>query len=256
MKRLLMSTALLLLLCAPVSAQSLQRIFSSANEAYFRGDFASAAKYYKQIVEAGVRDADVYFNLATTYARLGEYGKAILFFERSLKADPGNDTAEAALAACRNLLGKKEAEKEGEAVVQTRPPLSDALVRPFSENLLAWLVLIFDLAFFIALIVLRVSQRETWRIGLGVTASLLGFLLIAASAALVVKSEVMKPGRAAIVIDDDAWIREGPDPRAQTRGKAHQGQAARILEREADYVRVRIAGGAEGWMKRSEVEAI
>ncbi len=256
MKRVLLTVALLSLLCSTVCAQSLQRIFSSANEAYFQGDFASAAKHYERIVEAGVRDADVYFNLATTYARLGQYGRAILFFERSLRADPGNDAAEAGLAACRNLLGKREAERAGEAVVQTRPQLVDALVRPFSENLLAWLVLIFDLAFFIVLIAFRVSQREAWRIGLGVAASLLGFLLVITSGGLIVKSEVLKQGRAAVVLKDDAWVREGPDPRAQTRGKAQQGQAARILEREADYFRVRLSGGSEGWMKKSEIEAI
>jgi len=255
-KSLLISVALLSLHCSPVWAQSLQRIFSSANESYFQGDFTSAAKHYEKIVEAGVRDADVYFNLATTYARLGEYGKAILFFERSLRIEPGNDAAEAGLTACRNLLGKREADKAGEAVVQTRPPLSDALVRPFSENLLAWLVLLFDLAFFLLLIALRVLQREAWRIGLGVATSLLGFLLVITSGGLIVKSEILKQGQAAIVLKDDAWIREGPDPRAQTRGKAQQGQSARILERETDYVRVRLSGGSEGWMKRSDVEAI
>ncbi|MBN1656210.1 MAG: tetratricopeptide repeat protein [Deltaproteobacteria bacterium] len=254
--RTLLLAALFTLLSSPASAQSLQRIFSSANEAYFRGDFASAAKDYEKIVQAGVRDADVYFNLATAYARAGEYGKAILFYERGLKAKPGDEAAEAGLAACRNLLGKREAEKQGEAVVQTRPPLSEALVRPFSENLLAGLLLLFDFAFFALLIALRLSERESLRIGLGIAAPLIGFLLILTVGGLLVKSEALKEGRAAIVINDEAAIREGPDPRAQARGKAQQGQSARIIKGEADYVRVRLSDGSEGWMKRSDVEAI
>jgi tetratricopeptide (TPR) repeat protein len=254
--RRFMIAALLLLVCAPVSAQSLERIFSSANEAYFKGDFASAVKNYEKIVQAGMRDPDVYFNLATAYARVEEYGKAILFFERTLKERPGDNAAEAGLAACRTLLGKRLAEKQGEAMVQTRPPLTDALVRPFSENLLAWLLLIFDLSFFIVLVARRLSERESLRIGLGIAAPLIGLLLIVTTAALLVKSEALKEGKAAIVLKEDASMREGPDPRAQARGKAYQGQAARILEGESDYVRVRLANGSEGWMEKADVEAI
>ena len=76
-------TAALLLGSAHVSAQSLDRLFAAGNEAYFRGDYARAAANYERLVEAGVHDPDVYFNLATANARSGRYGRAVLFFERS-----------------------------------------------------------------------------------------------------------------------------------------------------------------------------
>jgi tetratricopeptide (TPR) repeat protein len=244
------------LFCLPASAQSLQVIFSSANQAYFRGDWTAATQQYQTLVNAGVQDADVYYNLATAYARAGKLGKAVLCFERSLKLRPGDNDAEKALAAAVDALGRKRAEKQGEATVRTKPPLGVALVKPFSEELLAWLLLGFNLAFFGVLVAFRFATREATRVGLAIAAPLLGLLMAAASAGLLIKSEALMEGRAAVVLREDAPLREGPDPRAQVRAGALEGQPARILQREGEYVRVKLSGGAEGWMQRGDVEGI
>ncbi len=244
------------LTCGHASAQSLERIFSKANEAYFQGDFSAAAEHYEKLIQAGVDDGDVYYNLATAYARAGQLGRAILFFERSARANPNDEAAEAGLAACRAALGKRRAERKGEATVQTRPPLSEALLRPLSENLLAWLLAVFVLGFFAVLIAMRLPQREPVRVGMAVTASLLLILLLSTGGALLVKSQALKEGRAAVVLREEAALHEGPDPRAQVRGVALEGQRARILGREGRFVRVRLAGGSEGWMKQQDVGQI
>lgn len=243
------------LISSPTSGQSIERIFSSANEAYFKGDFDSAIKQYEKLVQAGIRDPDVYFNLATAYARKGKYGKAILYFERCLKADPGDETAEAGLAACRTILGKRQAESKGEATVQTKPPLSTALLRPFSENLLAWLLLVFNIAFFSIIIAYRFIKIESVRIGLGIAAPLLVILLLLSGASLVEKSEMLKEGQTAVITQNSS-IREGPDPRASIRAQAQEGQSARILDQEEKFVKVRLGNGQEGWMNRSDIEKI
>jgi tetratricopeptide (TPR) repeat protein len=247
---------LLVLAAGTLQAQSLQNIFSRGNEAYFQGDYAGAVAQYRKLADAGVDDADVYYNLAAAHARNGELGRAVLYLERAIRINPRDEAAEAALSTCRSALGHNRAEKEGEATVQTRPPLSKALVRPFSENQLAWMVAVFDLAFFGVLVALRIVRRESRRIALGVAAPLLGLLLLAAGAGLAVKSEVLENGRAAIVLLERAELREGPDPRAQVRATAREGQPARILAREGAYLRVRLGGGAEGWMKQKAVEEI
>ena len=131
-----------------------------------------------------------------------------------------------------------------------------ALVRPFSEELLAWLLLGLNLAFFAALIALRIATREATRVGLAITAPLLGLLLAATGAGLLVKSEALVEGSAGIVLREEAPLREGPDPRAQLRANALEGQPARILAREGEFIRVKLANGAEGWMQKGDVEAI
>jgi tetratricopeptide (TPR) repeat protein len=249
--------ALLVALTPAVArGQSLQQIFSVANQATFAGQWDSATRQYESLLKAGVKDPDVYFNLATTYARSGQLGKAVLNFERSLALRPGDDAAQKGLDTAVTLLGRKRAEKAGEATVRTRPPLSEALVRPWSENLLGWLVLGFDLALFAVLIALRSARQEALRVGLWVAGALLGLLLLVFGGGLLIKSEAFKEGRAAVVLREDAPLREGPDPRAQTRTKAFEGQAARLLERDGNFARVRLPDNSEGWMLQSDVDSI
>lgn len=231
-------------------------MFTSANQAYFRGDWAAAARQYEALGKAGVEDPDVYFNLATAHARAGALGKAVLYFERGLKLRPGDGAAEKGLSTAINALGKKRAETAGEATVRTRPPISEALVRPFSEALLAWLVLAFDLAFFGVLIALRAAQKEAARVGLSIAGVLLGLLLLVSSGGLLVKLEAFKEGRPGIVLREQAPLREGPDPRAGERAKAYEGQPARLLERDGDFVRVKLPDNAEGWIQQSDIGAI
>ena len=241
---------------APARAQSIDRIFSAANEAYFHGDFQAAAQQYERLVEAGVQDADVYFNLGLAHARLGELGKAVLYFERSLWLRPGDDAVEQELAAARTELGRRQAERDGEATLQARPPLSEALVRPFSADLLAWLALGLDVTFFALLLLRKSSRNEPLRLGLAVAAPLVALMLLAAGAGLLIKTGTFREGKSAIVLRDQAELREGPDRSAQVRALAREGESARTLRREGAFVHVRLPGGTRGWMSADDLATI
>jgi tetratricopeptide (TPR) repeat protein len=238
------------------AAQSMDAIFAKANEAYFAGDHEAAARGYQQLIDAGVDDANVYFNLAAAHAERGRYGAAILAFERCLRVAPGDSAALEGLAAARAALGDRRAAAEGEATVQTRPPLVEALVQPFSETTLAWLVLLLDVLVF-ALLWLRPRARgEARRVALAVAWPLAAVIGVLAAGALVVKSDALRDGRAAIVLIDNAKLREGPDAHARSRGTAREGEYARLLAREAGYARVELPGKRRGWLLASEVQAI
>jgi tetratricopeptide (TPR) repeat protein len=124
---------LALLLCAAsasaASAEALSDVFRGANEAYFRGDFPAAIQGYQRLVDAGIRDPDVYFNLAMSHAQKLQLGAAILNLERVARLRPGDSEAQAALENARATLGKRLAQAKGEATIEAKPPLADALVR-------------------------------------------------------------------------------------------------------------------------------
>jgi tetratricopeptide (TPR) repeat protein len=238
------------------NAQSIERIFSAANEAYFHGELARATELYQRLIDAGVRDPDVYFNLATAHARLGHLGSALLGFERALWLRPGDELAEQELSAVRSLLGRRRAEREGQATVQARPPLFEALVRPLSADLLAGLLLALDALLFGLLLARTWVKREALKLGLAISLPLLGLVLLASAAGMLVKLEAFKDGAAAIVVRDGAELREGPDPHAQVRAAAHEGQAARLLRREEGFAHVQLDGGDRGWMNTKDLGAI
>ncbi len=139
---------LLLLAATPsVSAQSsdgassLTSIFEAANLAASRGDYSGAVSNYRKLIDSGVHDPDVYFNLATTFAQSGDYARAILYFERAITLRPNDDKASENLRAAEQALEEIRAEAEGEATIQRSSSISDAVYGGISEDGLAYALL-------------------------------------------------------------------------------------------------------------------
>jgi len=233
-------------------AQQLEQVFQDANKAYFSGDFAGATRGFEQLGAAGVDDADVWFNLANAHGRLGHYGQAIVYYERAIRLRPSDDEAREGLSAVQDALGRRLAEELGEAMVETRPPFAESLVRPFTEDALAWMVLVFDLLFFGGLLAFPRVRAESGRLGLAIAIPLLGVLLALSSAGLSIKADAFGEGARAVVLGDVS-LREGPDPRAGTRSAVNEGEHSRVVEEEGSWVHVRLSDGRRGWMMRSEV---
>lgn len=243
------------LAAAPCAAQSLETLFADGNAAYFRGDFAGASRAYDRLIDAGVRDADVYFNAATAHARQGELGHAVLGFERCLWVRASDEGCEQGLRAAQAELGKQTARRAGEAMVRARPPLSEALVRPFSADVLAALVLALDGLLFGLLFARGRARRESVQLGLTIAAPLTALLLFAAFGGLAIKAGSFDDGPPAVVLRESA-LREGPDPRAQVRGRALPGQRGTLGLRQGGYVEAALEGGLRGWVKASDLGLI
>lgn len=68
-----------------------------AKIAYEKDDFNQALKLYEQVVATEGTSSELYYNIGNTYYRLGNMGKAILYYEKALSLDPSNDDARANL---------------------------------------------------------------------------------------------------------------------------------------------------------------
>lgn len=250
---MLLATLLIGVLARPASAESLEQIFNAANEAYFRGDFEAAQKGYEQLEAAGVRDPDVSFNLATANARQGKLGAAVLGFSRALWLRPGDEGAEEGLMAAQSELAKRRADREGEAELQTRPPLAEALVRPISADGLSIAMLVTCAAFFGCLCALGLTQRSGRKLALGVATPLLFLAFALFTGGLLVKLDLLREGDPVIVLREGAPLREGPDDKALVRKKAVEGQAARVLRSEGAHSETVLDTGARGWMATKDL---
>jgi len=247
----------LLLLPAIASAQrgqTLEQLFEAGNQAAFAGDHEAAIRHYQRLVEAGVEDADLSFNLGTVYAQSGQYGRAIQHFERALRFDPGDDDAQKSLEDARDVLITRRAEAEGEAVLDEGRGFGEDLVRPFHEPLLAILLLVLELLFFGFWLLRRRAARG--KLGLTIGAVVVGTLFLAVGLGLLTKRGFFRDGEPAVVVRDRAELREGPDPRAARRGVAREGESAAILDADGDFLRVELGSGARGWLAKSDVGRI
>ena len=233
---------------------SLAEIFEAANISASRGDHSDAIRKYDTLIDVGVRDADVYFNLATSFAQAGDYPRAILNYERALVLRPGDDEASESLRAAEKVLEERRAEAEGEAMIERSSSISEAIYSGMTEDSLAYALLAANLFFFVCLGVAWAVRRRMQALYSALISS--AVVLLFCAFGLAVKAGLLREGPRAVALDDRVALREGPDPNARVRGEARGGDRGEIVDRDRDFVKLQAVSGLQGWAPASAVGQI
>src|SRR5204862_2503789 len=86
---------------ASVFAQS-ETEFTKANQEYAEGHFKEAIDRYEALVRSGQWSANLFYDLGNAYFRTGDFGRAILNYERSLALERHHPEAAANLQIARD----------------------------------------------------------------------------------------------------------------------------------------------------------
>src|SRR5947208_11437033 len=76
--------------------------FEKANSEYAASNFKEAISDYGSLVQSGEWSANLFYNLGNAYYRTGDYGRAILNYERALRIDRQHPEAQANLRIARD----------------------------------------------------------------------------------------------------------------------------------------------------------
>ena len=76
--------------------------FAKANQDYSEGRFQEAVDGYQNLGNSGQWSANLFYDLGNAWFRLGNFGQAILNYERALALDPRHPEAAANLALVRD----------------------------------------------------------------------------------------------------------------------------------------------------------
>src|SRR4051812_8430889 len=72
-------------------------VFAQANQAFDQGRYQEAVDGYQELVRSGQWNAGLFYNLGNAWFRLGDFGHAILNYERALALEPRHPEAQANL---------------------------------------------------------------------------------------------------------------------------------------------------------------
>jgi tetratricopeptide (TPR) repeat protein len=232
-------------------ADRVDEAWRRGNEAYLHGDYAAAVAAYQEVDRQGPSSADVAFNLGDAYFHKGALGPSIWAFERALSVDPNDDDARYNLDKARKLAGRRAHDRmEGE----DKDPAWMRFVGGVAPATATWFFVAVYLGFFAALIARRWARGE-WRPALTAGASVLaaGALLTGALLAGRVYLDRIPFG---VLLPDEVAVKEGADTNYRTSFDAHAGLRVRIVDRDQDWVRVRLANGLEGWVRAQDIGRI
>src|SRR5213080_1200337 len=90
-------------ICTFIAASSFaQTDFDKANQEYAQGHFKVAIDGYEALARSGQWSANVFYDLGNAYFRTGDFGRAILNYERSLALERHHPEAAANLQIARD----------------------------------------------------------------------------------------------------------------------------------------------------------
>jgi tetratricopeptide (TPR) repeat protein len=236
---------------ASARADRVQEAWRRGNEAYLHGDYAAAVAAYEEVDRQGPASSDLAFNLGDAYFRKGAIGPAIWAFERALALDPGDEDARYNLDKARKLAARRAHDRmEGE----DKDPAWMRLVGGLAPATVTWSFIGLYFALFAALMARRWVRSES-------RAALTAATAVLAAGALV--AGVLLAGRVhldripfGVLLPDEVAVKEGADANYRTSFEAHAGLRVRVVDRDQDWVRVRLANGLEGWVKAQELGRI
>ena len=248
---------LLIFLLTALSLQSAEtpdhrELWNSGNEKYIQGDFTSALENYLKIEELGYSSSQLTYNIGNTYFKLGENGKAILYFERTLKLDPSDGDAERNLSLAKEYTLDK-IESVPEFILTTWIREAGYV---FSSNGWAMLSLLFAGIF--ALLILLFRYATTSRIRKtsffsGATALL--FAIVSVMFAWNQKSDFTSHDTA-IIMKPVSSVKSSPDNSGKTLFILHEGTKVKLLEQIGGWQRVELSDGRQGWIISVDIEII
>ena len=235
-------------LARPAHADRLEEAWRRGNDAYLHGDYDAAVAAYEELDREEVVSPDLYFNLGDAYFKKNALGPAIWAFERAAALDADDEDVRYNLDQARKLAVRQARDKiEGE----DRDPLWIRAVTSLSPSAETWVFLALYLGLFAALFARRRASDDA-RPALTTVAAILAVTTLLAGGALAGRAVL---GRVpfGVVLPDALAVKEGADVNYKTGFQIHAGLRVRLLERDEDWLRIRLANGLEGWVRAKEI---
>ena len=227
-------------------------LYIQANEAYKKGQFDTAVIIYDSIIKTGFETPGLYFNTGNAYFKKKDIANAILNYERARKLSPGDDEINFNLQLAQTMVTDK---------INILPEFFLTrwwryLTELYSSDTWAR----FSISFFIAFLfftILYLFANRMWmkKISFWMGIILLTFCLLSFSSSYYNK-QVYQNNTGAIVMNPSVTIKSSPDDNGTELFVIHEGTKVWVTDEVGEWLKIKIADGNNGWLKKIDIEVI
>ncbi len=226
----------------PTEASDYLNEIVRANGLYAEKHYAESAQAYESLIDKGVQNGYLYYNLGNAYIRMGKTGPAVLNYVRALKWIPRDENLEANLKF---------------AIQQTRDKIE--LPPPGTLNVLLFWV--HDLNFH-ELVVFTIGLNIIFWVNLAlwmyfpflkvVRNALLCFLFLSfVSIGVKIKNESdLKLG---VVLAENVEVKSGRAGDAVTLFQLHEGALVTVTGKHDNWLEIRLNDEQKGWVPQNSL---
>jgi len=226
----------------PTEASDYLNEIVRANGLYAEKQYAESAQAYEALIDSGVQNGYLYYNLGNAYIRMGKTGPAVLNYIRARKLIPRNENLEANLKfAIQQTQDKIEIPPAGTLNVLffwvNDFNFNELIVFTIGLNFIFWV----SLALWMCFPSLKVVRN-----------ALLCFLLLAfVSIGVKIKNESdLKLG---VVLAENVEVKSGRAEDAVTLFQLHEGALVTVTGKHDNWLEVRLNDEQKGWVPQNSL---
>jgi len=227
--------------------------FQKANVLYEANDYDSAIVYYSKIIDAGVKNAAVYYNMGNCYYRLMKPGMARLYYEKAAVLSPNDPDIEANINFITSIIVDRQAGNDNaESDFLTSVLYSIHTLLPLNIQLIVVCALLFLLAIIASAMLMKRGLARLW---LAYAAALCFLLIIVVGTSAGYKIYALESKQYAIILSASIDAKNQPSGN-QTLFTAHEGTKLQIRKTVGEWSLVSLSNGASGWVTASSLGKI
>jgi len=218
--------------------------FAKANQDYSEGRFQEAVDSYQGLVTSGHWSANLFYDLGNAWFRLGNFGEAILNYERALALDPHHPEAAANLALVRD---------ESRALELKRNRLERYIGTGTSTQYSIAASIAFWLALFGAARLFFLRRRSVALVSLIIFST----VVLAGTVFALYSLETGSKGRdLAIVTGKNVQARLATADNANSVLALPPGSEIQVLSQRGDWLYAALPNDLRGWIPASEAQRV
>jgi tetratricopeptide (TPR) repeat protein len=226
------------------------RLFETGNKAYEQGLYDSAVSCYTQILQNGIRNAEVYYNLGNAYFRMNRIGLAMLNFEKAKMIRPDDEDIEANIKFAAASLVDKIPEPQIGFFGNVLLKLNSLLT--LNQTTLMVSILFFLICFCMIFGVFASYNGRLIAIYSGV---ILFVFFLASGGSLAFKINGYENVKYAVVLSPTIDALNEPDG-SQVLFSVHEGIKFEIRKHLSDWVLISLPNGMTGWTRSKDLGEI
>jgi len=224
--------------------------FERANKFYEQQQYDSASLYYEKILQSGITNSGVYYNLGNCYFRLKMIGLSVLNYEKALKLSPNDQDIIANLKFVNSLLIDKIPEPEKPFLEAIFSKFHNTI--PLNIQLIVIFIILLILSIMFSFFLFVSSNSRLWIIYI---ACILALILLPFCISAGLKIYATEKIFYAIVLTPSLDAKNEPNGN-KLIFTVHEGTKLKIVKTLGEWSLVSLPNGISGWVQDKNIGKI
>jgi tetratricopeptide (TPR) repeat protein len=232
--------------------QQMTGLLNRGNSEYQKGNYPLAEQHYRQVLDSGLENGLLYYNLGNACFKQKRLGEAIYFWEKAQRIMPSDHEISENLELA-NLLLVDRIEKPADPFLLKILLRASRFFTIAQENRILIFLFLAANGLFFTYWKTRNPRLATYAI---ISCLVLGFVFIIFAGSLTWKVYEQAHNKSGIVIEQKVDVRSGPGTENITVFTIHEGIKVQVHGLSNGWYQISLPNGWSGWLQQNNLRVL